>query len=73
LYRNVRLNRAAAQASAGHFIVMSAGQMRQKTGAGGSARQLVDESFQGREWNERTRCAIAHLRISRFPDAQLRI
>jgi hypothetical protein len=30
---NVRLNRAAAQASAGHFIVMSAGQMRQKTDA----------------------------------------
>jgi hypothetical protein len=33
LQRNVRPNRVAAQASRGHFVVMGAGQIRQKTGA----------------------------------------
>jgi hypothetical protein len=38
LQRNVRPNGAAAQASTGHFVVMSAGQMRQKTDAAAGLR-----------------------------------
>jgi hypothetical protein len=54
LQRNVRPNRVAAQASRGHFVVMGAGQIRQKTSA--AARPvLIPRVIPGREWNERTR------------------
>jgi hypothetical protein len=44
LQRNVRPNGVAAQASTGHFIVMGAGQIRQKTGV--VARPaLIPQSF----------------------------